>query len=59
MHSRPIARTSLSVISIFFLHLKKFLYGQRQRFQNDRGAEVRVTQWLQSQAADFYDTWIQ
>ena len=27
----------------FFLHLKKFLSGQRQRFQNDRGAEMDVT----------------
>ena len=30
------------------LHLKKFLYGQRQRFQNGRKAEMSVT--------DFYDT---
>ena len=40
-----------------FLHLKKFLSGQRQRFQNDREVTVMsVTQWFQSQAADFYDT---
>ena len=26
-----------------FLHLKKFLYRQRQRFQNDREAEMSVT----------------
>ena len=29
-----------------FLHLKKFLFGQRL-----------VSEWFQSQAADFYDTW--
>ena len=39
-----------------FLHLTKFLFGQRQRFQNDREAEMSVTQWFQSQAADFYNT---
>ena len=39
-----------------FLHLKKFLSGQRQRFQNDRETEMSVTQWFLSQAADFYDT---
>ena len=42
-----------------FLHLKKFLSRQRQRFQNDREAEMSVTQWFQSQAVDFYDTGIQ
>ena len=40
-----------------FLHLKKFLFGQH--FQNDRDAEMSVTQWLQSQATDFYNTGIQ
>ena len=40
-----------------FLHLKKFLSGER--FENDREAEMVVTQWFQSQAADFYDTGIQ
>ena len=43
----------------FFLHLKKFLSDQLQRFLNDREAEMSVTQWFQSQAADFYDTGIQ
>ena len=38
------------------LHLKKFLSGQCQRFQNDREAETSVTQWFQPQAGDFYDT---
>ena len=38
-----------------FLHLKKFLSGQHQRFQNDREAEMGVTQWFQSPAAHFYD----
>jgi hypothetical protein len=38
-----------------FLHLKKF----HQRFENDREAKLVVTQWFQSQAADFYDTGIQ
>ncbi|KDR24502.1 hypothetical protein L798_10791, partial [Zootermopsis nevadensis] len=42
-----------------FLHLKKFLSGQCQRFENDREAEMVVTQWVPSQAADFYDTGIQ
>ncbi|PNF20523.1 hypothetical protein B7P43_G05325 [Cryptotermes secundus] len=41
------------------LHLKKFLSGERQGFENDREAETVVTQWFQSQAADFYDTGIQ
>ena len=27
----------------FFLYLKKFLFGQRQRFQNDKEAELSVT----------------
>ena len=39
-----------------FLQLKIFLSGQCQRFQNDREAEMSVTQWFQSQAADFYNT---
>ena len=39
--------------------IKKFLSGQRQRFQNDREKKMSVTQWLQSQAADFYNTVIQ
>ena len=44
--------------SIFhiFLYLKKFPSGQRQ---NDREAEMSVTQWLQPQAADFCNTGIQ
>ena len=42
-----------------FLHLKKFLSGQHQHFQNDREVEMSVMQWFQSQAADFYDTGIQ
>ena len=42
-----------------FLYLKKFLSGQSQHFQNDREAEMNITQWFQFQAADFYDTGIQ
>jgi hypothetical protein len=42
-----------------FLHLKEFLSSQRQHFENDREAEMVVTQWFQTQAADFYDTGIQ
>ncbi|PNF33163.1 hypothetical protein B7P43_G13585 [Cryptotermes secundus] len=42
-----------------FLHLKKFLSGERQHFENDREVEMVVTQWFQSQAVDFYDTGIQ
>jgi hypothetical protein len=37
--------------------LKKILSGQRQGFENDREAEMVVTQWFQSQAADFYDVY--
>ena len=36
-----------------FLHLKKFLFSQR--FQNGREEEMSVTQWFQSQVADFYE----
>ena len=39
-----------------FLHLKKLQSDQRQRFKNDGEAEMSVTQWFQSQAAEFYDT---
>jgi hypothetical protein len=35
-----------------FLHHNKF----HQRFENDREAEMVVTQWFQSQASDFYHT---
>ncbi|PNF35627.1 hypothetical protein B7P43_G01883 [Cryptotermes secundus] len=42
-----------------FLHLKKFLSSERQHFENDREVEMVVTQWFQSQVADFYDTGIQ
>ena len=38
-----------SDLSLFLL--KKILYAQRQRFLNDRKAEMSVTQWFQSQAA--------
>ncbi|XP_023711572.1 histone-lysine N-methyltransferase SETMAR, partial [Cryptotermes secundus] len=41
-----------------FLHLKKFLSGEHQLFENDREAEMVVTWWFQSQAADFYNTTI-
>ena len=37
------------------LHLKKFLFSQGRRFQNDKVAEMGVTQWFKSQAAEFYD----
>ena len=42
-----------------FLHLQKFLFGQRQRFQNDREQEKSVAQWFRSQAVDSYDTGMQ
>ena len=45
---------ALSDFHLFF-HLKKFPSDQRQHFENDREAEMSVTQWFQSQAADFYD----
>ena len=38
-----------------FLYLKKFLSGQRQRFQNDREAEMSVTV-VPIPGADFHDT---
>ena len=40
-------------------HLKNFLSGQFQRFQNDREVEMSVTRWFQSQEADFYDSGIE
>ena len=43
-----------------FSHLSKFLSGQRHLFQNYREAEISVTQWFQSQAADLdtgYKSW--
>ena len=46
---------TITVVHVF-LHLKKFISGQRERFQNDREAEMSVKQWFQSQAADLYDT---
>ena len=39
-----------------FLHFKKFLSGQLQRFQNDGEEEMSVIHWFQCQAADCYDT---
>ena len=49
----------LTIMVHLFLHLKKFMSGQRQRLQNGSEAETNVTQWFQSQAADFYETGIQ
>jgi histone-lysine N-methyltransferase SETMAR len=40
-----------------FLHLKKFLAGQR--FNNDEDVKRAVQKWLSSQAATFYDEGIQ
>jgi histone-lysine N-methyltransferase SETMAR len=40
-----------------FLHLKKFLAGQR--FNNDEDVKRAVQKWLSSQAAMFYDNGIQ
>jgi transposase len=40
-----------------FLHLKKFLAGQR--FDNDEDVKRAVQKWLSSQAATFYDEGIQ
>jgi hypothetical protein len=40
-----------------FLHLKKFLAGQR--FNNDEDVKRAVQNWLSSQAATFYDKGIQ
>ena len=40
-----------------YLHLKKFLSGQHQYFQNDREAEMSVIQWFQSQEAKGYKSW--
>ena len=49
------------IIDISAALLKKLLSGQRQRFHNDREAEMSVTQWFQSQAADIttqgYKSW--
>ena len=38
-----------------FLHLKKYLSGRGSVFRMTREAEL-VSQWFQSQAAEFYDT---
>jgi histone-lysine N-methyltransferase SETMAR len=40
-----------------FLHLKKFLAGQR--FNNDEDVKRAVQKWLSSEAATFYDDGIQ
>jgi histone-lysine N-methyltransferase SETMAR len=40
-----------------FLHLKKFLAGQR--FNNDEDVKRAVQKWLSSRAATFYDEGIQ
>ena len=45
-----------NIVVHLFLHLNKFLPSQRKHFQNDREVETNVTQWFQSQAADFYNT---
>ncbi|KAJ4449728.1 hypothetical protein ANN_01132 [Periplaneta americana] len=41
-----------------FLHLKKFL-SSGKRFGNDEELKTSVTRWFHSQAAEFYDRWIQ
>ena len=55
-HHPPYSPDLASSDFYLFLHLKKFLSGQHQRFQNDREVEMSVTQWFQSQAADCYNT---
>ena len=45
--------SALTAVVNLFLHLKKLLSYQRQGFQNDRQAQMSVTQWFQSKAADF------
>ena len=49
----PIVRTSRQWFPCF-LHLKKFMSGQCQRFHNDKEAEISVTHWFQSQTANFF-----
>ena len=51
-YSRDLAPSDFHLL----LHLKQFLTGQAQRFASDRVADMSVTQWFQSQAADFYET---
>ena len=58
-HQPPYSSNLAPSDFLLFLHLKRFLSGQRQSLQNDRQAEMSVTQWFQSQAAEFYDTGIQ
>ena len=55
-HNPPYSTDLASSDFHIFLHFKKLLSGQRQRFKNDRETEMIVTQLFQSQAADFYDT---
>ena len=59
-HKAKRMESALAVVVHLFLHFKKLLSDQRQRFENDRGGdECHTVQWFQSQAADFYDTGIQ
>ena len=51
--------SALTIVVHLLLQLKKFLSGQRQRFQKEREAETSVTQFFQSLAADLYDTGMQ
>ena len=52
-HKAMRMESALTTVVHLFLHLKKFLSGER--FQNDRD-ECHTVQWFKSQAADFYDT---
>ena len=58
-HKAKRMESALAIVVHLFLHLNEFLSGQRQRFRNDREAEMSVTQRFQTQAADFYDIGIQ
>ena len=57
-HKVKYVESALKIVVHLFLHLKKFLFGQRQRFQHEREAEKSGTQRFQTQAADFYVTGI-
>ena len=58
-HKAKRMESALTIVVNLFLHLKKCLFGQRQRFKNDKEGEMSDIKRLQSQASDFSDTGIQ
>ena len=46
-HKGKHMESALTIVVHLFLHIKKFLSSQRQRFQKDREVEMSITQWFQ------------